>query len=254
MRRFTDQFVAVFVAVLINAALFWVLANGVQHSLTATDTDERAVMQVVWLTRPSVGQAPPRVMVAKRSATSAPENRRRQQAQRPTVESPQTTTSTSVLDVVGDDQWTPNALGGNIGNTNALSTQSALYPAVEQGGLGLSGAGVEDFGRGSAVLNGGARGDLPPISAVGSSAALRAVAASCRDRVLLAWRAFAATTAPRARVGRVVPEDSGPGAAHPSCRSGRGWPEWPPAPRRWPRCVPSRHSARMSPRRCRTPA
>ena len=142
----------------------------------------------------------------------------------------------------------------NIGNTNALSTQSALYPAVEQGGLGLSGAGVEDFGRGSAVLNGGARGDLPPISAVGSSAALRAVAASCRDRVLLAWRAFAATTAPRARVGRVVPEDSGPGAAHPSCRSGRGWPEWPPAPRRWPRCVPSRHSARMSPRRCRTPA
>ena len=143
---------------------------------------------------------------------------------------------------------------GNIGNTNALSTQSALYPAVEQGGLGLSGAGVEDFGRGSAVLNGGARGDLPPISAVGSSAALRAVAASCRDRVLLAWRAFAATTAPRARVGRVVPEDSGPGAAHPSCRSGRGWPEWPPAPRRWPRCVPSRHSARMSPRRCRTPA
>ncbi len=112
MRRFTDQFVAVFVAVLINAALFWVLANGVQHSLTATDTDERAVMQVVWLTRPSVGQAPPRVMVAKRSATSAPENRRRQQAQRPTVESPQTTTSTSVLDVVGDDQWTPNALGG----------------------------------------------------------------------------------------------------------------------------------------------
>ena len=144
--------------------------------------------------------------------------------------------------------------GWNIGNTNALSTQSALYPAVEQGGLGLSGAGVEDFGRGSAVLNGGARGDLPPISAVGSSAALRAVAASCRDRVLLAWRAFAATTAPRARVGRVVPEDSGPGAAHPSCRSGRGWPEWPPAPRRWPRCVPSRHSARMSPRRCRTPA
>lgn len=112
MRRFTDQFVAAFVAILINAAVFWFLANGVQHSLPATDTDESTAIQVVWLARPPAAKSPPRVMVTKRSTTGARKSISRQRTQRLTVvDLSPAATSTSALDVVGDDQWTPSALG-----------------------------------------------------------------------------------------------------------------------------------------------
>ena len=112
MRRFTDQFVAAFVAILINAAVFWFLASGVQHSLPATDTDESTAIQVVWLARPPAAKSPPRVIVTKRSATGAQKSILRQRTQKVTVvDLSPAATSTSALDVIGDDQWTPNALG-----------------------------------------------------------------------------------------------------------------------------------------------
>lgn len=112
MWRFTDKLLAAFVAILINAAAFWLFASGVPHSLSATNTDESTATRLVWLARPSAGKAPPRVTVTKRSATGTQKSIRRQRTQRPTaVDLSPAATSTSVLDVVGDDQWAPIAFG-----------------------------------------------------------------------------------------------------------------------------------------------
>lgn len=113
MRQFADKILAAVVAISFNVAAIWFLASEMQRSRYAEGVGVNSAIQVVWIRRPSVAKRdqPQPVVVGfiKRRAGAASSKRpSTQRSQNLTVvDVSPTKTSTTTLQVAGDDHWDP---------------------------------------------------------------------------------------------------------------------------------------------------